>query len=397
MRQALTAALLGNPNLSAASWDIRAAEARALQAGLLPNPELEAEAEEMAGGGERSGVDAAEVSLVLSQPIELGGKRAKRVRTARLEGQLVGWDYKAERRGVLAATAKAFVGLLAAQERVRLTGELVRLSEHTYQNVTEKVRAGKVSKVEGDKAQVELAMSRIELVRAQHELTSRRAELAATWGSRSATFDRVMGQLDGAVHVPPFEQLIPLLTSHPRAARWPAEVEHREAKLAQERAARVQDITLSAGVQHFNEDDGHAFIVGIGVPLPLFDRNQGGIREAETELAKAHDERRAAQVELRSELVEAYERLTTAHAEATALKQEVLPAAQAAFDAAGEGYRQGKFGYLDVLDAQRTLFEARQKLIDALAAYHEASADVEGLIGQSLESATSPVKQETNQ
>ena len=163
-------------------------------------------------------------------------------------------------------------------------------------------------------------------------------------------------------------------------------MELSRAALSLERANGRPDPTLGGGVILFNESDDAAFLASVSFPLPLFDRNQGGIREAEANLAKAQEEHRAARVAVRTALANAYQALASAHAEAEALETEVLPAAQAAFDAASEGYRKGKFGYLDVLDAQQALFEARQQHIDALATYHKAVADVERLIGQSLAS-----------
>ena len=392
LRQALALALMGNPELAAASWGTRAAEARTLQAGLLPNPELEAEVEEFAGQGDLRGVDAAATTLALSQLVELGGKRVRRVRVAELEGELAGWDYEAKRLDVFTETAKTFVQVLAAQQRVALNEELVRLAERGHKTVMQKVQSGKVSAVEGDKARVELATSRIELAQAKRGLAARRKQLAASWGSGAPTFEQVSGQLGAASRIPSAEQLAGCLARNPDVARWATEIKQRQARLALERANRTPDLTLSGGVQYFNETDDGAFVVGVSVPLPLFDRNQGGIREAQAELAKAAEGRRAAEAQLHADLAGAYEALASAHDEATALKSEVLPAAQRAFDAVQEGYRQGKFAYLEVLDAQRTLFEARQKLIEALASYHQAVADVERLIGQSLGSVTKESK-----
>ena len=388
LRGALSQALVRNPELGAASWDVRAAEARALQASLRPNPELEVEAEEIARESGSAGLAGAEASLVLSQVVELGGKRAKRVRVAQLDGELAGWDYETKRLEVFSAVAEAFIEVLAAQERAALADDMARLAERGYQTVAAKVKAGKEAPVEEDKARVELAASRIELAQAKRALAARRRALAALWGSRSATFSQVNGQLDALAPVPPAEQLTPLLAQNPDVARWAAELRQREAALALEEASRVPDVTLSGGVAYFNETDDGAFIVGVGLPLPLVDRNQGGIAEARAKLAKAREEQRAAEVRAHTELGEACEELASSHEEASALKAEVLPAAQRAFDAAQEGYRQGKFGYLEVLDAQRTLFEARQKLIEALASYHSAVASVERLVGRTLTSAS---------
>ena len=85
-----------------------------------------------------------------------------------------------------------------------------------------------------------------------------------------------------------------------------------------------------------------------------------------------------------SELEEAYQNLAMAHGEAVALRDEVLPAAKLAFAAAVKVFELGRAGYLDVLDAQRTLIEVRGKHLAALAAYHQAIADVEGLTAAPL-------------
>jgi cobalt-zinc-cadmium efflux system outer membrane protein len=120
LRQALALALLRNPELASAAWEVRAGEARTLQAGLLPNPEFELEVENFAGSGEFRGFDAAETTLALSQVIELGGKRLRRVRVAALERDVAAWDYEAKRVDVFTATTKAFVEVLSAQAKLAL-------------------------------------------------------------------------------------------------------------------------------------------------------------------------------------------------------------------------------------------------------------------------------------
>jgi cobalt-zinc-cadmium efflux system outer membrane protein len=107
LEEVLRAALLRNPALSSTAFEVRAAEARTLQASLLPNPELELELEDFGGTGEVRGVRASESTLQLSQLVELGGKRAKRVGAAGLERGLATWDYEAKRLEVLTEATKA--------------------------------------------------------------------------------------------------------------------------------------------------------------------------------------------------------------------------------------------------------------------------------------------------
>jgi outer membrane protein, heavy metal efflux system len=386
--QAQTLAMQHNPQLASFGWEVRAGEARTRQAGLPPNPELEIEVEDFAGSGELQGFQSTEITIHLSQLIELAGKRRKRARLAAFERDLAAWDYEATRLDVLTEVTQAFVEVLSAQERVALQAELVRLGEQVFSTVAERVKAGKVSPVEETRARVELSTSRIALERAQRDLEAARKRLVATWGGSTPAFENAKGTLDTIATIPPAEQLFERLVQNPELARWVTEIAQRQAAVELEGAKRIPDPTLGGGARHARETGDNALVMSVSLPLPVFDRNQGGFLEARYQLAKAGEARRAAEVQGRAALAEAYAALSSALAEATVLKNEALPGAQQAFEAAREGYRQGKFGFLDVLDAQRTLFEARGQYIETLAAYHQAVAEIERLIGERLDTVT---------
>lgn len=385
LRQALSLALLHSPELAAFSWEVRAKEAEALQAGLRPNSELGLAMEVFAGSGEFSGTDAAETTVTLSQLVELGGKRPKRRKAAALEAELAGWDFETRRLDVLTATAKAFVGVLAAQERLAQTEELAGLAERFFRTVSERVEAGKVSPVEQTRAQVPLAAARIAQDRARLALETARKELVAQWGESTASFERAVGSLESIAPVPPQEQLASLLDGNPDVARWKTEEQQRGARLALERANAIPDLTLFAGGRNLQASNDNAFVAGISLPLPLFDRNQGGIAAARAARSRAREESRAARNQAIASLAASYRDLSGAFIEAGTLQEQILPAAGQALEAANLGYREGKFGFLEVLDAQRTLFEVRGQYVEALAAYHQARAEVERLTGTPLE------------
>lgn len=439
LREAAALTLAHNPQLAAFDWKIRAAEARALQAGLRHNPELSLEVEDIrwnegatpqteshtlsvgaTGGGvtaDRSvdsgtcpGLAESQATLRLSQVVELGGKRAKRVRLARHEKDLVRWDYEAARLDVLTAVAKRFVGLLSGQERLALARENVSIAEETLRLTCTRADAGEVSPLEATKAQTQCATARIAQDQVQRDVDTGRNELAAMWGAKTAEFERVVGSFDEILSVPPYEELLDSIRKNPDLARWVDEMETREAALDVQRSLRIPDLTVTLGLrtrglashtQHgwtVNPDGSMALSEGesgydgrresgvvmeIGIPLPIFDRNQGGIKEAEADAARAHEERRSAEVELHAGLHAAYETLLHSHDAAMALRDEIMPRARDTLERTREGYSQGKFGYLDVLDAQRTLFDARQQYQEALTAYHLAVTDVERLTGRS--------------
>ena len=385
LRQALTLALTHNPDLKAFSWAVRAGEAKTLQAGLRPNPELETEIEEFGGSGDLSGFSAIETTIQLGVPIDLGGVRRKQRQIAGLEAELAGWDYETARLDVLTQVNRAFIDVLAAQEVVTLNEELVRLAEQVFNTAKAQVEAGKVSPVQQMRTQVELANSRISLETSKRELEGARFVLAATWGSTSPTFEKVEGQFEMATPIPTVEQFADRVTQNPNIVRWTAEIAHRSAAIQLERSRRVPDLSIDGGMKHLSESGDVAFILGLSLPLPLFDRNQGAIREAEYNLAKAFEEQKSAEVTVRTALATAYSALSAVAGTVSSLKNEVLPSAQGTFDAVTEGYRIGKFDFLEMLDAQRTLFDVKGSYIDALAKYHKAVADVERLIGEPLQ------------
>jgi len=386
LRDAVTLAVVNNPKLKTFSLDIRAAEARKLQAGLLPNPEIDVEIEEFGGTGGRAGFDSSQTSIQIGQLIELADKRSKRTHLAALEKDLAELDFKSKRLDVMSDVARTFIDVLTAQEQLSLSKELVDLSEKAYSTVAERVRAGQDSPIEETKAKIAFSNTRIEFERAGKELVSARYQLAATWGSSNPVFEKVSGGFYDISPAPSLEELAGLISQNPDIARWPTEKERSRAALELEKAKAASDIKLGGGIQYFDEGNDSAFILGLSIPIPLFDRNQGNIQEATYMLAKTEEQRKVVETDLRAALAEASTKLSSSFNEITIIKNDVLPLARSAFDAAGQGYREGKFEYLTVLDSQRTFFEVRGRYIEALAGYHKARADVERLIGRDINS-----------
>ncbi len=383
--RALELALAQHPALAAARLGVLGAEAEALQAGARSNPELELEVSEFGGSGARAGVDAAETAVRLSQSLDVGGTRVKRQRVARLEARLAGWDGEAIRLDVLAHTKKAFVDVLLAQGQLALSESVLAVAEDVRKAVSERVKAGKVPLLEETKAAVEVASARIERNRAMRDLDLAKKGLAASWGASAPGFTAAGGDLDRVAEVPSLETLSARLAGAPEVARWTDERAVAEEALALARAERIPDVTISAGISRFEEDGTTAGTLGLSLSLPLFNRHAGAIASAGYRASGVECEERLARLRARAELAEAYGRLDTARAEAATMKADLLPGAQQAFEAAEAGYREGKFGYLEVLDTQRTLHESRIRHLDVLADFHKAVADVERLTGLTIE------------
>jgi cobalt-zinc-cadmium efflux system outer membrane protein len=265
LKDAIYIALLRNPELKAFSLEIRAKEARALQEGLLPNPEIEIEAENFGGSGDFSNFDSAETTIQLSQLIELGGKRSKRKKIASFERALAAWDYESKRADVLTGVAKALVEVLASQERLNLAEELTSLAERVLNTVSARVRAGKVSPIEETRARVTFSTGQIALERAKRKLEASRKQLAATWGGRTPLFEKVDGELDVITPIPSAAEIEGLISQNPDIARWVTEMEQRHASMALEDARRIPDPTISLGARNFSETDDNAFVFLVSI------------------------------------------------------------------------------------------------------------------------------------
>lgn len=376
LEQIQALAISRSPEIAVAESELRAREGRLLQAAAHPNPELTGTSENLGGDTVKTG--GVQSTLQVGQRVELGGDRAARVAAATAARDLARWDLQSRRLDITSRASRAYFEVLGAQRRLQLADDGVRLAEEVRSTVAARVEAGKVSPIEETRAEVGLAAEKIERDRAAAELQGARSRLAATWGSGSAHFERVAGDLDAVPPLPSLDSVTAALERNPEIARWAAEIAEREAALRLERARAVPDVTIGGGYRHF-ELGASAAVVTASIPLPLFDRNRGAQIEARERITRAQDERRAALVRIRQLVVETHAALVRAESEVRSLREQVVPGAESVYAAISEGYRLGKFGYMEVLDARRTLAGVRAQLARAQAELHRAHADLQRL------------------
>jgi cobalt-zinc-cadmium efflux system outer membrane protein len=390
LRHALALTAMNNPELKVFSLETRAAQSRQLQAGLWPNPEVDIEVENVGGTGPFSGFDAAQTTIMLSQLIEIGSKSQKRKKVASFEKDLADLDYQNKRLEIFSQAAKAFVQVLKAQKKLHLSSELMDLAEKSYATVEKRVNAGKDSPVEKTRASVALANIKISHSKTRRNLEYARKRLASFWGQNKPLFKQAAGNLDRVEQLPPLEDLADQLKLTPQYTRWETAIKKSQATLELEKARAKGDITIGAGLKRFNDINDNTVVFGVSIPLQISDRNQGAKQAAIFNLAKSKQEQRVAWLKLQNEFNETYQKYTNSYSQAISLKDEVLPAATDMFNAATRAYREGKVDYLNVLDAQRTLFDVRNEYIENLADYHIARTDIERLIGSQTETVNIP-------
>ena len=385
LRDALALALTENRELAPFAWQARADEARVLQAGLRHNPELGLEVEDVLGTGDFKGGREAQVTLQLSQVIELGRKRSARTEVASQARGVTKAEYELKRVEVLGDVAQRFIQVVANQELLALAMTNRHLAADALRTVQERATAGKGSALEESKAQVALARGELLVEGAQHELNAARKKLAASWRSSRPVFERAEADLFVRMPVPPFEGLVNRISQSPEIARWVSEQKLREAEIKLADARRVPNVPVGGGIRRLEGPDDEAFVLGLSMPLQLFDRNQGGAAEARALLGRTESERQAAEMRLGMVLLGLYEEMVHDTHVMDGLQKEILPKAEDALAIAGEGFAQGRFSYLEVLDAQRTIFEVTQEYIHTATTYHQFLVEIERLIGQPID------------
>jgi cobalt-zinc-cadmium efflux system outer membrane protein len=194
----------------------------------------------------------------------------------------------------------------------------------------------------------------------------------------------VVGSFGYTAPIPALEKLRDELNAHPAIVRWRTETARREALVELEQSRAIPDVTIGAGYRRLSGPDDDVLVAQFSVPLPLFDRNQGAIEEARFGALRADSERRAAEIDLLSELTRAHETLITARAEGHELDEVILPYENETFESLRDGFREGRFKYLEVLDAQRSLVATRSQRVRTFADYYQAVATIEWLTGKPL-------------
>jgi cobalt-zinc-cadmium efflux system outer membrane protein len=371
---ALQTAFANNPDLAAAQWEIDIAQGGRQQAGLIPNPVLSWDAEDTRRNSRTT-------SIKLSQALELGGKRGARIDVASRAQDAAALTLEQRRNTLRADVIDNYYGALRAQERLDLAQRSMAVAERGLGVANGRVTAGKASPVEATRAQVQLSEMRLELNRAQVGLTDAYRRLAASTGSAGADFQAVATPSQSTPPLPPLAQLLTRLEQTTELRLAELNILQNEARVGLEKAQRIPDLDVSIGSQYDASVRERVNLVGVSMPIPLFNRNQGNVLAATRRADQARDLRNATELRLRTETRQALDLWQTANTEVRAFNQQILPAAQSAVDSATRGFEMGKFSYLDVLDAQRTLIAARTQYLTATAQATDAWVRIERIYG----------------
>lgn len=365
-----------SPAARAAGLEARALSAEADQAGRRLNPSLALELENFSGSGPLSGFDQTESTFAIEQTFRLGEKRQRSERAARARQALASAECEVILRETELEAAVLFAELIAASELWKLAIESADLADELTRTVERRVDAGAAAPPELARARADAAALRASVASAEANVEQLRFALSLLWGSANPTFatperdQTVEGSLSEATAL-----------SHPALDAADAALRARQAERDVAASAAMPDITLSAGLRRFEDSGDQAFVAGVSVPLPLFDKGRDATRAASLRSDAAALNRAAAEQQLLARQRSAVAARKAAQSRLDILNNDALPAAREAYNAALRGYEIGRFDLTTTLDARATLLEAGTAVIEADLALGSADMRLRALIG----------------
>jgi cobalt-zinc-cadmium efflux system outer membrane protein len=387
LAEARVAALERNWDLLAAKSDLDLAEAQRVVAGAFPNPEVEATLEKLQIGRvtaprTRDGV------IALSQLLEIGGKRGDRIRSAAAGITSARAQFEFARAHLDAAVVKAYAATRVAEENVRIGRRSTESLARSAEIAGRRFEAGEISAAERDQVEIAAGRFRAETHAAESALVRARTDLETLLGMPRYDADLVLAD--------DLPTMLPLAAR--RETETPGEgvdargdvraaaaaVDGAEADLSLQKALRIPDPTFLVQFERDLPDNPNTVGVGVSLPVPLFNRNKGGVRVAEVARDSAQRRLAQARAEASGEIAAARGALSAAQLRRDLLDTNLLPRAEKVQETVAFAYEKGGASLLELLEAERNLNELRLAALGSEADLLSAAADLAAALGETL-------------
>ena len=373
-------ALAANPSIARAAAMVGAARGNWVQVGLLPNPSVGYEGQQLGSGGE-----AEQHGVLFTQEIVRGGKLELNRVIAQREVEILEQEFAAQQFRVLTDVRIGFYQVLVADQQIALADNLIQISGEGSRAVETLFEAKEVGRADVLQSQLEVENARILSQNARNRREAAWRNLTAVVGNPTLAPTRLVGDSAAPSADADFEQALSRIRqASPEVIAAAARVDRARAAVRRACAETVPNINFE-GLANWQDNgiggkpDGG---VAVTMPLPIFNRNQGAIRRAQQELTAAQRALDQLELDIQNRLAPTFERLANARNQVERYRTLILPAAEESLQLTRTMYEAGEANYLGLLTAQRTFSQTSWNYLDAVLALRVAKAEIEGFLLQ---------------
>lgn len=370
-----------NPELKMQAYDIEALEKNKIQAGVYSNPEISFDAENILGSKSLTAFKGGEFTILVNQKVELGGKISERINNA---GQIVNTriiENKLKYLDMIRQLRTDYYNLYNINLKIELQKKFITTNNNILQTLEERVKAGKTSPAEISKVKIELINSELYYDKLIYDFKNISNQICLRVGIESKQIHPIISNYE-TIKIDITQNILEENLDEAPINELVDEIKKiRKTDLEIEKSNSIPDVNLSIGFRHLNEIGVNTFVAGFALPLPIFNTNENNIEAAEIKYKETDLLKEKMNNELLIE-IEAYTTiLQNSIKNITRIKNEILPESKRAYNTIKDGYTQGRFGFIDLLDAQRTLFETEANYLNELDEYYKTIISIENLTG----------------
>ncbi|MBL8821518.1 MAG: TolC family protein [Planctomycetia bacterium] len=379
--QSLGIALQKHPELAAVSSLIQSAQGQVVQAGLYPNPLVGYRGDQVGSRGAPGG----QQGPFISQELVTGGKLQVAQSAAMDAMTATQWQAITTRFNLEAKVRSAFYEVLTAQREVSENEAIVKIAEENLEASRKIEQAGRGSLPDVLRARVELESNKNRLIAARKRLEAAWPLLINAMGLTGVALVPVEGNLESTKPQYDLNSLQrQIAENHSEIKQLQASVAEAEKLLSRARLENVPNLDLQVQpLYDYTESVGQVSFE-VGMKLPIWNKNQGNIQSAEAEHLRRIHELENTRLKLNERTIQAYQRYVTAREQAGKFEKDLIPQAKEALRLTKAAFESGdaKYDYTALLDAQRTLAQARLNYVQTLGEFWKATAEIKGLLQQ---------------
>lgn len=369
-------ALSNSPALSVYRARVEALQGERIQVGLPPNPVAGYVGSQIGDQG-----TAGQQGAYVGQEFVTGGKLRLNRAVASQDIRVMEQEYAIARYRVLNDVRLTYFDVLVSQRRIEVVQKLLEISERGEGTADLALKNSQGNRVDLLQSRVEARSARILLENSKNDKTAAWRSLSAIVGVSDLKESPIAGDLNAKLPEIEFDQTFEgLKAESPEVAAAQIRVDRARLALQRAFAERKPNVEVQASVQHDNATEDEIAGIQAGIPLPFWNRNQGGIRHAQAEVVAAESDVSRVEQSLKRRLAKAFQRYENAKQQVKSYELDILPDAKASLDLVTAGYTAGEFGYFILLTSQRTYFQTNLAYLESLRELNRERAIIDGLL-----------------